>query len=618
MILVELRPVEPWFFGMKLADLAIEPLCLVTSYLHHLDIENLLFCGSRVLSAKLNSGGVAELEIYVLTSLRRFVWPSLFSQLTHLRRFHIENYYEDEALVITTAMLLPISRNLKELQIHVLGSLSALLGLLRVPGCLSVLETLRISVGDGEDALVTEVHWPPSLLLLSFSNFACRHKFNLDLDLLPPNLTILDADFGKLMDPTSNLVNKRFPETLTGLDLRLSTFAYDPIPLLPKGLKSLSIMVMKDSRYELEVGLSRDEIAAWAMRSLASLPSELTSLHLPFGMQEYSREVLEALPRTITDLKYASDIRSSDLPFAPPLLSSIAISSSDRPITKDVAKFVPKHMAEDLYVESTALPHLGHIVAEVSAVVEGRNDGLRAELELLRMETLPACITSLKIPTTDEWTWNAFPTKLRSLTLKVGITAERTSQLPHTLEDLCVSKFEESGSWKQLPPRLKKLIVYRVSSLTPDDANCLPCSLTSLLISNCQAPIPVEWYVGLPRGLKDIQVPLDLCTLLHDGNLSSLPPSLTTAWFGLIRFPKDETEGTVALSNLLRSLPRHLQHLSIVSFPNVQQMIYSPSCLALLPNRLETVDIPYSVGMEKEKLEPFLPRSLRSASLSLL
>lgn len=601
---------------MKLADLPPELLSIVTAYLHYLDVSNLSMSGFARLNRKLSAGGISELTVRFASNLRTFVWPTLF-HLTRLTRLVIHDSYVGTTPLINTTMLAKVAQTVKDLKINCPGAFPALQEiLLRYPGSFPALESLELTISYGEVTDSDAARWPQSLTNLALTTSSTRH-LNLDPATLPPHLTHLSGDFCKVVNPS----NVAFPETLTALQVRIGRLVCDPIPLLPAGLKSLSISTLDFTDVPDGDRVPRaPEVEAWAKRSICKLPRGLTSLSWP--LNAYNREALQALPVTLTMLKGAT-VQPADMEAMPAaLVYAFACSTSSSPLKKNMIQHLPSSF-EHVVVEPRALPYLNPS-SNIRVDVIGMNVGLQKEMDSLKVESLSPHITSLKLQFSYDLPWKTLPSKLTSLTIDKGsLTTDNVCLLPHTLKELVMARgdlWEDIEVLKRLLPQLETLSIHTVPALSPESSTWLPCTLQDLTITKCPK-IPLEWFAGLPKGLRSLRVPVDMKST---PSTLPLPPTDSSSGFSLpptlanltleVTFPNPKKAARTAMQIILASLPAKLEKLCVSHKPDNISIPYATSDLELLPKRLLSVEMPYSAELDTKTTASLLPYSLQSAS----
>lgn len=597
---------------MQLTDVSIETLSVITAYLHYLDVSNLWLSGSRRLNAKFANGGVSELTILFNDHLGRFSWPSFLCELPRLQRFLVENWNSASDMLPITPTLLSTWSTMKVLTLRCRGAFPSLQSLLDAdPHTLSALESLEVYIwaGDHPDKHAGAL-WPQNLTRLALRTRSGGYLV-LELSSLPPHLTTLDAEFYEILNGT-------FPASLTELRLGFVRLPSDLAPLLPAGLKS--IIVYTTISWSGEFDFDEEiEPTEWAERLLPNLPRGLTSLSLE--LETFSRDVLKALPETLTTLNSLSNAHLSpeDYDVLPRSLAYCSdITAPLSPIIDLYQCFQLPRGLKRLRVRPRALPHVNPSEtsnAEILVVdpYPLSNKGLLEEMSNMELRTLPIGIKALNFPTTDGLPCEILPQTLTSLTLATGaLSLAQISALPNTLLSLVLTvgewREDVEVSWRMLPKRLEILHLYKVPVLPIESASWLPTTLQDLRIEE-GGQITQNWLKGLPNGIRYLHLPLDFTAVNDPMPAFPCPPTLVHLSIQG-KFPLDEAQACKVLQNIIVALPPLMDWLCIRSQPRI---LFPASILLLLPRRLTHLEMP---GTESGSWNRhLLPRSLLTASL---
>lgn len=605
---------------MNLSHLPIEILCPIMSYIHYLDIAKLWFVGCKALHAKFARGGVAVLSVHFSSNLRTFLWPSLFLQLSHLTHLEIHNQYYDNKIRITTAMLASASHTLKSLHVNALGAFTAFLDVAsRDPSAFLALETLQMSVSRKEAAnrdVVTR--WPENLSTLILDVVERRH-LNLNLSILPPHLTRLRGNWNKVVNPKQGA----FPASLTALEIQLSRLTCDPIPLLPPGLKEMTMNVLgSGDPDDADPRTTKSDFESWAHRSLGALPCGVVLLDWP--LPAFNEEEVRSLPPNLTELR-RTVVAPNLLHLLPRTLQHIdACASGYETVVKaDMVDGLPTGLGR-LQVEAGALPLLKPS-ALLSVSVLGSCEHLENELKALNAQTLSQAIVELSLEVAQNWPWKCAPTNLTSLILAEGpFTANEIGLFPKTLKKLefAVGVWtHEVEAWKRLPPNLEELNIHKVNVLETDSSRWIPRTLTALSISSCETqPQPIAWFEGLPNKLRSLEAPLHFTSIpaydTDDSWRIHLPEGLEilTLWSD---WPLTAPAASKVMQNMLCSLPRDLQALDLSHSGEGEEddVPYQVSDLLKLPKRLTALVLPRGRILLDNPVRSIFPLSLTSLSI---
>lgn len=577
---------------MKFAEIPIDICCFVTTYLHYLDVANLLFSGDRALNTRLLNGGVTEMRIYIGPFGGRWSLPA-FCHTLRLNRISLQQLdTRYNSFGINALQMSNVLKTIKSLTISLEGAFPALQERLKKRHDLfPLLEDLEIRIHEHEvPNRDVAIRWPRNLRSLVLIQFASRN-FALDPAELPVGLTKLSGVFSQVINPK----NVNLPETLTWLNLRMSHMQCDPVPLLPAGLKKLTLSFAYD--HDSDLPPMTFEVTKWAYQSIKLLPRGLTYLDLPIF--EYIREDLEQLPPTILRL-FGGSIAPNNFDALPRSLLLTPTCSRSIALEKDCISRLPRSL-EAVCVTPTALPHLNpNNDVALQVIVQGYNTGLLEELEALQMKQLSPYIVDLEIASAERWAWKATPPNLTRFSIEYGtVTSADLSILPATITDLRINKGKVVGSdtWKCLPPKLKHLTINEAPAcFDANAAAALPRTLTWLKLHLCEVPPTLRWFEALPPMLRTIDVPLNPKTTASSWRLH-LPSTLAS--FSLsIEFPTIPQAAAEVFTNILASLPPHLESLRITSSPKVypgKDIPYTLEILRkLLPRRLTKLYLPKS------------------------
>lgn len=590
--------------------LPVDLLCIVTRDLHYLDIANLWFSGSTSLNARLARGGVAKLSVSVSSKLRRFAWPHLFGQLTRVSHFEMKDTIRESKILITASAFATVSKVVQELRFHLPGAFTAFHSVLsQDTGAFPTLKVLEMMIydTDTEDRDVV-TRWPCSISSI-FLRTNARRRLNLHLSILPPSLTVLEGEWCKLVNPE----NVTFPESLTSLKMKLSRLTCDPVPLLPKGLRSLMLHLTATLDVDEGGSMPADERRMWAKETISKLPRGLTDLSWPVG--EFTLNDLEALPGRLEYLS-GGPILPAHFPLLPRSLRRSSPISFIGALTMEAVRNLPTDIT-DLRMEPRALPHWKPTSDVAVEVIGWCDDAMREELALTGTTVFPEHITSLNIFSSENLDCNMLPKRLTSLKFIVGaVDASFVYLLPKTLKVLSLASvdwLEDVETWKRLPPFLETLSVQVLRSSSPRFTAWIPPTITDLSITG-GVTLSLDWFEALPKGLISLKASLALPPLSPDSTDSpwriAIPTGLSCLVLETI-LPQTSKESSYAMRNILASLPPLLDKFTLISLECDNCVPYDVSVLLMLPKRLSFLSIPRNQSRDDSSLALILPRSLQ-------
>lgn len=237
-----------------------------------------------------------------------------------------------------------------------------------------------------------------------------------------------------------------------------------------------------------------------------------------------------------------------------------------------------------------------------------------------RLTTLPPQITALTLQTARDFQFEMLPSTLTSLTIQEGgISPLAASLLPQGLKELIMPYGYpqlEAEVWKRLPSLLESLDTHVIGALSAESFSQLPTSLQSIRAIT-SAIVPTDRFEGLPSSLREVRFRLTIA--FNNSPVSEwcpyFPPNLTRLSLILVLLGGIDEKSAAVMERIVLSLPTALTDLSITLGHASESMPYSPSLLALLPRRLQTLELPKNVLISNAELaRRMLPKSLLSVS----
>lgn len=611
---------------MFLHALPTDLLLVITTSLHYLDVANLWFTGSKALHFKLAAGAVSHLDVQISADFRPFVWPSLFSQLTHLTRLSITGYHAHPKDILTSDILQMLPSKVKEMHLHATGAFTAMQQLLlRQMDALPMLETLNITINVSMFETTPQVvHWPQSLVSLTLHRDSPL-ALPLNPSTLPTHLTHLDGSYISIETSSSSEVSK-LPDSLTCLVLRFQNAIaeHEILDLLPIGIKSLGLGVH---------GATGEGREIWREKSISRLPRGLTAL--TSWPVELTRECLQNLPPALTLLDCSYSLFDLDILPESIVTSTVpsGVTFENHLVQRSMLANLPRGLTK-LKLEVLALPFLPTTGVNVEVQVVGNDqEGLIKVLKEAHLEMLPLRLTRMTLFERREeeinFPWQILPPTFTSLTLYLRHQTFKASQVasfPRWLRELEVNHgcgFKNEKAFSALPSGLTSLKLSFSPTLGPESSKWLPRGLTFLSIGQANK-IEVSWFEGLPASLNALHAPI-LLDSLPQHPLSSndkagevwrlpLPPSLIQLTLRL-QLRRGSVSNPVNLRHLFASFPRNLKDVFIDAdrLPgkgHFDLFQFSASDLSLLPRRLESLYMPTNESIDFDEAVKCLPKTL--------
>lgn len=556
----------------------------------------------------MSNGGVSHLDIEFRSSLGAFRWPYFVFSLARLSRFSLHDFAQSNSPIVSSGQLSMLPKTIVELSLSGNGFFLALSDLLqRDPAAFPTLHILDLKVPRRyDDFKGEELLWPKTLVSLTVQ---APQAYVLRLASLPPNLSQLFGTF-------HSVSGQSFPQSLVTLHLSLDVYDVDILPLLPSSLQTLALDVGN-----IFSSPRRGQITALVMKMMSEdglsspLPPTLTTFSLP--LNHYSKAILLQLPSTITHIHHwGQPIDEDDISLLPRQLQSCT-SLLPSPITKSMAKHLPKSITKiSSSVSAEAIPHLPMSVRSFHDIAGSSNDLLRRELKELNLDRIPCNLLTITVSITEGFPFEALPKTLTSLTMTgKPMTSSQLQLLPKTIKKLQINRGHLSGSledWKLLPPNLESLHIDTSPPLTPESSSFLPRTLTYFRICTLhQDYIPQDWFAGLPECLLTLDLPIRNLPGAMFWNIN-LPPSLTKLRVFLSTVNGD------SMRKLLHSIPSSITSLVLLVPVNAAEksgFSFTEEDIAALPTkRLRNLDLPCCAGLDDHAASQRLPASCITAT----
>lgn len=268
---------------------------------------------------------------------------------------------------------------------------------------------------------------------------------------LLPNLTSLSCGYFVAAAEISDLL-MALPASLKHLSVVLSHIKDEHVPLLPVGLRTLSLSqheITGESFHHLPRHLTTLELrGSYSTKDLVDLPQSLTKLSI--GITELTPVSLGALPRSLVELHLIPriDISESDLELLPPGLTKLTINP---------AKSIP---TDSLHALPRTLRHL-----TLDSLPNASEDTIKS---------LPRTLSSLSLPNTQRIdSIDDLPPHLLELQapLLSSLTIDDIIKLPRYLRVLITPllKGVPASAMKDMPPTLSVMCINTSNILMRED-----------------------------------------------------------------------------------------------------------------------------------------------------
>lgn len=554
---------------MRLVQLPVDHLALITTLLNGPDLLRLYQTGDMSLISSMTQGGVVSLEFRDFQVKSKSHYPNAIPSFRKLRELAIiqpRGYLCDPYKLRRQLKLLP-----------------------------ETLETLKLDVRNLSDCM-----------LLSPSELLCtvQHWFD--------DVPYIDENQLSGLHPLSSL-HEWFPRLHTLLLGGKDWISNVSIPLLPPSLVCLEII---EQHGGLTSGcfqhLPRTLTSATfggllpleVPSHLTLLPPHMTHLSLDFG-EPFTIELLSLLPSSVTSGNVVETTRGDErVNFLPRSLRSLLVLGGGFSNPDSLAA-LPPSLTQLRMLRCRMLALNAAIVKMLPRSLESFTSNAPIDDSISQPEIWPTHLKSLKLynPTSphaadsDETARTfvkALPRTLTYLDTNYPYSATMCwwADLPRNLQTLRLFIATKSGNMADLPRSLTTLEIRNIEQLDGQTQFLLlPTTLTRLSITECGLFEP-EVLQALPRSLRSLTIYKSLRDVRC---LQYLPPSL-------ISFFSDV--GGDITEQLCAALPRTLELLDLSGSP------ISIAGIHALPQTLTTLDIPALNNLDRSSVA-LLPKDMK-------